>query len=43
MTTPALDETRLLASLQELGSIGALPGGGVCRLALTDADRLGRD
>ena len=43
MTTPALNETRLLASLQELGSIGALPGGGVCRLALTDADRLGRD
>ncbi|MBS1229892.1 MAG: Zn-dependent hydrolase [Proteobacteria bacterium] len=43
MTTPVLDQARLLASLQELGSIGALPGGGVCRLALTDADRLGRD
>ncbi|MEI7432367.1 MAG: Zn-dependent hydrolase, partial [Betaproteobacteria bacterium] len=38
-----IDAARLLASLQELGSIGALPGGGVCRLALSDADRLGRD
>ncbi len=34
---------RLLASLQELGRIGALEGGGVCRLALTDEDRAGRD
>lgn len=34
---------RLLASLAALGEVGALPGGGVCRLALTDADRLGRD
>jgi N-carbamoyl-L-amino-acid hydrolase len=34
---------RLLASLQALGQLGALPGGGVNRLALTDADRLGRD
>ena len=34
---------RLLASLQELGKIGALAGGGVCRLALTDEDRQGRD
>jgi N-carbamoyl-L-amino-acid hydrolase len=34
---------RLLASLQELGRIGALAGGGVCRLALTEEDRLGRD
>ena len=34
---------RLLASLQELGRIGALAGGGVCRLALTDEDKLGRD
>jgi N-carbamoyl-L-amino-acid hydrolase len=38
-----IDGRRLLASLQELGRIGALPGGGVCRLALTDEDRLGRD
>jgi beta-ureidopropionase / N-carbamoyl-L-amino-acid hydrolase len=34
---------RLLASLQELGRIGALAGGGVCRLALTEEDRQGRD
>ena len=34
---------RLLDSLQALGQIGALPGGGVNRLALTDADRQGRD
>ena len=34
---------RLLASLQALGQVGALPGGGVNRLALTDADRQGRD
>ena len=38
-----IDGARLLASLQELGRIGALPGGGVCRLALTDEDKLGRD
>ena len=43
MTTPALNENRLLAALHELGSVGALPGGGVCRLALTDEDRQGRD
>jgi N-carbamoyl-L-amino-acid hydrolase len=34
---------RLLASLQDLGRIGALEGGGVCRLALTDEDKAGRD
>jgi N-carbamoyl-L-amino-acid hydrolase len=34
---------RMLASLQELGRIGALAGGGLCRLALTDEDKLGRD
>lgn len=34
---------RLLASLSALGELGALPGGGVSRLALSDADRLGRD
>ena len=38
-----IDGARLLAALQELGRIGALPGGGVCRLALTDEDRQGRD
>ncbi|HEY5720469.1 MAG TPA: M20 family metallo-hydrolase [Gammaproteobacteria bacterium] len=34
---------RLLERLQQLGAVGALPGGGVCRLALTDDDRRGRD
>lgn len=34
---------RLLDSLFALGECGALEGGGVNRLALTDADRLGRD
>ena len=38
-----IDGERLLASLQELGRIGALEGGGVCRLALTDEDKAGRD
>lgn len=38
-----IDGERLLASLQELGRIGALEGGGVCRLALTDEDKVGRD
>lgn len=35
--------SRLIASLHELGRIGGLEGGGVCRLALTEEDRLGRD
>lgn len=34
---------RLSARLAELAEIGAIPGGGVCRLALTDGDRAGRD
>ncbi|WP_298826618.1 Zn-dependent hydrolase [uncultured Piscinibacter sp.] len=34
---------RLWASLMELADIGATPKGGVCRLALTDLDRQGRD
>ncbi|MCK9213746.1 MAG: Zn-dependent hydrolase [Rhodoferax sp.] len=43
MTAPQINGQRLLDSLQALGRIGALPGGGVNRLALTDADALGRD
>jgi len=43
MTAVDIDGERLLASLQEFGRIGALEGGGVCRLALTDEDRAGRD
>ncbi|MED5620286.1 Zn-dependent hydrolase [Ideonella sp. BN130291] len=48
-TTPlALDQLRingdrLWASLMELAQIGATAKGGVCRLALTDLDRQGRD
>lgn len=34
---------RLLQSLDDLAQLGAIEGGGVCRLALTDADKLGRD
>ncbi len=34
---------RLWTSLMELARIGATPKGGVCRLALTDLDRQGRD
>jgi beta-ureidopropionase / N-carbamoyl-L-amino-acid hydrolase len=34
---------RLVHRLRELGQIGALEGGGCSRLALTDADREGRD
>ncbi|MBY6004971.1 Zn-dependent hydrolase [Salipiger bermudensis] len=41
--TPDIDGARLLKRLTTLGQIGALEGGGVCRLALTDADKGGRD
>lgn len=34
---------RLLASIESLAEIGAIAGGGVCRMALTDEDRQGRD
>ena len=34
---------RLWGSLMEMAKIGATPKGGVCRLALTDLDRQGRD
>jgi len=34
---------RLSARIARLGQVGALPGGGVARLALTDADKAGRD
>ena len=39
----AINGQRLWASLMELAAIGATPKGGVCRLALTDLDRKGRD
>ncbi len=35
--------TRLWQSLMDLAEIGATPKGGVCRLALTELDRQGRD
>ncbi len=34
---------RLWDSLMQLAAIGATPKGGVCRLALTDLDKIGRD
>ena len=38
-----IDGERLWQRLNELGEIGALAGGGVCRLALSEEDRLGRE
>ena len=38
-----IDGARLWRSLMDLARIGATPKGGVCRIALTDADRAGRD
>lgn len=40
---PAIDLPRLLDRIAALARIGAIDGGGVCRLALTDEDRQGRD
>ncbi len=39
----AIDGGRLWRSLMEMSEIGATPDGGVCRLALTDEDKAGRD
>jgi N-carbamoyl-L-amino-acid hydrolase len=41
--SPRIDLDRLLGRFETFNRIGALPGGGVCRLALTDEDRAGRD
>lgn len=38
-----VDADRLIGRLKELGQVGAIDGGGCARLALTDADREGRD
>src|SRR5690348_8110925 len=38
-----IDSDRLWGSLMELAKIGATEKGGVCRIALTDLDRQGRD
>lgn len=42
-STLRIDGARLWNSLMELGQIGGTPKGGVCRLALTDLDKQGRD
>ena len=39
----AINGQRLVNSLLDLGKCGALDGGGVCRLAVSDADKAGRD
>ncbi len=39
----SIDYARLAGRIRELGAVGALEGGGVGRLALSDADRAGRD
>ena len=41
--TPRIDAERLWKSLMDLAQVGATPKGGVCRIALTDQDRAGRD
>ena len=38
-----INGARLVRRLESLGRVGALPGGGVCRLALSDEDKAGRD
>jgi N-carbamoyl-L-amino-acid hydrolase len=38
-----IDIDRLMGRIKALGEVGALDGGGVCRLALTDEDKAGRD
>ena len=38
-----VDGARLLGRLAALAEVGAIDGGGVCRLAFSDADRAGRD
>ncbi|MDR3099244.1 MAG: Zn-dependent hydrolase [Paraburkholderia sp.] len=40
---PRIDLARLLARIEALAQVGAIEGGGVCRLALSDEDRAGRD
>lgn len=45
MTSPKLriNGDRLMSRLMKLAEVGAIDGGGCCRLALTDEDRAGRD
>ena len=39
----SIDIDRLMGRLEALAEVGAIDGGGVCRLALTDEDKAGRD
>ena len=43
LTGLRINKERLLQRLDQLAQVGAIPGGGVCRLALTDDDKAGRD
>jgi N-carbamoyl-L-amino-acid hydrolase len=43
MARDGIDEAALLRRIVTHGEIGTTEHGGVCRIALTDADRLGRD
>ena len=43
MADQRINGDRLWSSLMEMAKIGATPKGGVCRLALTDLDKQGRD
>ncbi|MEA5462515.1 M20 family metallo-hydrolase [Leptothoe sp. PORK10 BA2] len=43
LTDLRINIDRLLQRLDQLAQIGAIPGNGVCRLALTDEDKAGRD
>ena len=38
-----IDRDRLLSRIDALARVGAIDGGGVCRLAFSDEDRAGRD
>ncbi|MGD9751305.1 MAG: M20 family metallo-hydrolase [Acidimicrobiia bacterium] len=42
-TRPSIDRDRLLGRLAALAALSPLEGAGSCRLALTDADKAGRD
>jgi beta-ureidopropionase / N-carbamoyl-L-amino-acid hydrolase len=42
-TRMEINPARLMTGLRRFGEFGALPGGGVCRLALTDTDKAARD
>lgn len=43
MTAPSIDSQRLLSRIKELGQIGRDGDGKLSRVALTDADKMGRD